>query len=127
MAISRTRKNGSYNRRQNELRHFALNGLFDVFRTSKGEKITFPPPSPPCNVVPLFELPLENKKHPNFEWRGQRRGVILMFLKLPYLSTMSQQFCRRLYIFKTIIFYFLGQDKMMDKLNLTKEEKGKRF
>ena len=65
----------SDNRRQNELRHFALNGLFDVFRTSKGEKITFPPPSPPCNVVPLFELPLENKKHPNFEWRGQGRGV----------------------------------------------------
>ena len=65
----------SDNRRQNELRHFALNGLFDVFRTSKREKITFPRPSPPCNVVPLFELPLENKKHPNFEWRGQGRGV----------------------------------------------------
>ena len=64
-----------YNWRQNELRHFALNGLFDVFRTSKGQKIAFPPPSPPCNVVPLFELPLENKKHPNFEWRGQGRGV----------------------------------------------------
>ena len=57
------------------MRHFALNGLFDVFRTSKGEKIAFPPPFPPCNVVPLFELPLENKKHPNFEWRGQGRGV----------------------------------------------------
>ena len=56
-------------------RHFALNGLFDVFRTSKREKITFPRPSPPCSVVPLFELPLENKKHPNFEWRGQGRGV----------------------------------------------------
>ena len=65
----------SDNRRQNELRQFALNGLFDVFRTSKGEKIAFPPLSPPCNVVPLFELPLENKKHPNFEWRGQGRGV----------------------------------------------------
>ena len=25
--------------------------------------------------MPLFELPLENKKHPNFEWRGQGRGV----------------------------------------------------
>ena len=64
-----------HNRRQNELRHFALNGLFNVFRTSKGEKIAFPPPSPPCNVVPLFELSLENKKHPNFEWKGQGRGV----------------------------------------------------
>ena len=55
--------------------NFALNGLFDVFRTSKTEKITFPPPSPPRNVVPPFELPLENKKHPNFEWRGHGRGV----------------------------------------------------
>ena len=53
----------------------ALNVLFDVFRTSKGEKIAFPPPSPPFNIVPLFELPLENKKHSNFEWRGQERGV----------------------------------------------------
>ena len=35
----------------------------------------FPPPSLPCNVVPLFELPLENKKHPNFERRGHGRGV----------------------------------------------------
>ena len=69
----------SYNWRQNELRHFALNGLFDVFWTSKGEKIAFPPPSPPCNVVPLFELPLENKKHPNLNG-GDRVGVwILMF------------------------------------------------
>ena len=55
------------NRRQNELSHFALNGLVDVFRTSKGQKIVFPPPSSPCNVVPQFELPLE--------WRGQGRGV----------------------------------------------------
>ena len=31
------------------------------------------------------------------------------------------------YTFKIITFYSLGQDKMMDKLNLTKEEKGKRF
>ena len=30
--------------------------------------------------VPLFKLPLENNKHPNFEWRG---GVwILMFFKV---------------------------------------------
>ena len=65
----------TFNRRQNELRPFALNGLFDFFRTSKGDKRAFPPPSPPCNVVPLFELTLENKKHPNFEWRGQVRGV----------------------------------------------------
>ena len=30
-------------------------------------------PSSPCNVVPLIELLIENKKHPNFEqWVGGR-------------------------------------------------------
>ena len=63
--------------RQNQLRHFAKMGLFDILMTSKGENKAFPPPSPPCNIVPLFKLPIENKKHPNFEWRG---GVwILLF------------------------------------------------
>ena len=37
------------------------------------------PPSHPGNVVPLFELPLENNKHPNFEWRGRGGVWILMF------------------------------------------------
>ena len=37
------------------------------------------PPSPPCNVVPLFKLPIENNKHLSFEWRGQRRGVDCLF------------------------------------------------
>ena len=63
----------SYNCQQNELRHFPLKELFDVFLTSRGEKIAPCPPSPPYNVVPL--LPLENKKHSNFEWRGQGWGV----------------------------------------------------
>ena len=83
---------------KNELRLFTLKGLSDVFLTSKEENIAFPPPSPPCNVVPLFKLPLENNKHPSFEWRGQGRGVhgFLCSLKLPYLSTISQQFCCRL-------------------------------
>ena len=43
------------------------------------EKIAFPSPSPPCNVVPLFELPEENNKHPNFAWRSGRRVWILLF------------------------------------------------
>ena len=65
------------NRRQNLLRHFVLKGLSDVFLTSKGENEALPPPSPQSNVVPLFELPIENNKHPNFEWWG---GVwILLF------------------------------------------------
>ena len=45
--------------------------------TSKRENTckAFPPPSPPCNVVPLFEIPIENNKHPNFEWRVGKRGM----------------------------------------------------
>ena len=35
-----------------KLRNFALKGLFDVLLTLKGENVAFPPPSPPCNVVP---------------------------------------------------------------------------
>ena len=56
---------------QNELRHFTLNWIFYVLLTSKGGNIAFPPLSPPC----MFELPIENNKHPNFEWRGQGMGV----------------------------------------------------
>ena len=44
----------SYNRRQNELRHFAQNWAFLRFMDFKRRKYSFPPPSPPCNVVPLF-------------------------------------------------------------------------
>ena len=50
-------------------------GLFYILLTSKGGNIDFTPPSPPCNVVPMFELPTKNNKHPNFEWRGQGTGV----------------------------------------------------
>ena len=46
-----------YNQRQNEFTHFTLKGLFGISLTSQGQNIAFPPPSPPYNVVPLFELP----------------------------------------------------------------------
>ena len=46
-------------------------------------------PYPPCNVVPLFELPVENNKHPYFEWRGGG-GFFLSEVTL----FESQQFCR---------------------------------
>ena len=51
---------------QNELRHFCPKLGF------------FTHPSPPCSVVPMFQLPTENDKHPNFEWEGgggHARGV----------------------------------------------------
>ena len=46
-------------------------GLFFILLNSKRGNVAFPPPSPPCKVVPMFELPIENNKHPNFEWRGK--------------------------------------------------------
>ena len=45
----------------------------------KRRKYSFPSPSPPYNVGPLFQLPIENNKHPNFEWRGQGRVRIRLF------------------------------------------------
>ena len=60
------------NQRQNELRHFSQNWAFLGFTNFKRRKYSFC--SPPCNVVPMFELPIEKNRHPNFEWRGQGRG-----------------------------------------------------
>ena len=62
------------------MRHFALKGLSDSLLTSRRGNKTFPPPSPPCNVVPLFELLMENNKHPNFEWRGGGGGGVWILL-----------------------------------------------
>ena len=45
-------------------------GLSDALLPSKA----FPPPSPPCNVVPLFELPIENNKDPTLN-EGEGEGV----------------------------------------------------
>ena len=90
---------GNYNRRQNELRHFALElGFFAFYWLQKEKKIAFPPPSPPCNVLPMFELPTEKKKQtPQLWMEGTGEGCgFLRSVKLPYLSTMSQQFCHRL-------------------------------
>ena len=50
-------------------------GFSYVLLTSKVGNIAFPPPSSPWNVVPMFELPKGNNKHPNFEQRGQGRGA----------------------------------------------------
>ena len=66
----RTVKVGGQSPRSHVIRPFAQKwAFFYVLLTSKGENIAFPPPSPLCNVVPMFELPKENNKHPDFEWR----------------------------------------------------------
>ena len=52
-------------------------GAFWCFTDFKGQSKAFPPPFPPCNVLPLFKLHTENNEHPN---RERRRGVwILLF------------------------------------------------
>ena len=72
-------------------------GLFYNLLTSKGGNIAFPPPSHPCNVVLMFELPIEKKQTPQIWMEGKGEGQrFFCSLKLPYLSTMSQQFWRRL-------------------------------
>ena len=68
---SQISKESTNNWCQNLFWHFALKkSLSDII-------FAFPLPLPSCNVaiVLLFELPGENNKHPNFEWRGRERGV----------------------------------------------------
>ena len=57
----------------------------------------YPFSCPPCNVVMLFELPVENNKHPNFKWRGEGQwcGFCVLRTYSIILRTMSQQFCHR--------------------------------
>ena len=43
-------------------------GFFTFLLTSaRGNNYSIFSPSLLCNVVPMFELPVENNKHPNFE------------------------------------------------------------
>ena len=39
-----------------------------ICQIKKG-KLSFPSPTPPCNVALLFELPVENNQPRNFEWK----------------------------------------------------------
>ena len=48
----------------------------------KKENKTFPSLTPPCNFLLLFEIPIENSKHLNFEWRVGERGVNCFVLKV---------------------------------------------
>ena len=40
------------------------------------------------NGGPMFDLPTENNKHPNFEWRGQGRGVDSFVLRSYLLNNL---------------------------------------
>ena len=41
-----------------------------------------------CNGRAMFELPIENNKHPNFEWRGQGRSVDSFVLRSYLLNNL---------------------------------------
>ena len=71
LSVSSEEVSRNYSWQQNELRHFTQNLAFLHFPDFKRRK----PSSPPCSFVPMFELPIENNNHPNFEWRGQGRGA----------------------------------------------------
>ena len=67
---------GNYNRRQNELKYFALNEAFLRFTAFKRRKFSFsfPISSTQCSADVRATYRKKNK-HPSFEWRGQGRGA----------------------------------------------------
>jgi len=72
----------TFNRRQNELTLRTK----PWFLRLKGENLALPPPYPPCTVLPLFELPIENKLTPNLN-EGDRGGVwISLFSEVTLLE-----------------------------------------
>ena len=68
------------------------------YRLQKAENKAFLSSRPLCNDAPLFELPVGNNNH-HFEWRKGGRGMDCFVLRsYPYLRTVSQQFCHRVWI-----------------------------
>ena len=63
----------SYNRQQNELRHIALKGLFNVFLTSKREKIALPPSIPSIQCCATVWATFRKQQTPQLWMEG--RGV----------------------------------------------------
>ena len=61
---------------------FCSKGPPKRFAYLKRENKAFPSLPTPCNIVLLFEIPIENSKHLNFEWRGGQRGVNCFVLKV---------------------------------------------
>ena len=86
-----------YNRRQNELVHFALNKAFSCCTDFKRRKYSFSSPIPSVQCCADVRATYRKQQTPQLwmEWGGEGCGLFCS-LKLPYLSTMSQQLCRRL-------------------------------
>ena len=84
----------SYNQWQNELRHFAVNGLFDIFMTSKGEKIgCFSSPIPSMQCCATVRAIFKKQQTPQLWMAGQGRGVDSY---APWSYPVWVQFCCQL-------------------------------
>ena len=60
--------------------------------------------------MPLFELPIEENKHSNYEWSGQGRGVDSFALWSYHIWVqLSRQFCRRLVIIHFVLSLYVCQ------------------
>ena len=91
----------TYNRRQNVLRHFILNWIFFyLLLTSKGGKISFPPLIPSMQCCAAVRATYRKQQTPQLWMAGTTEGWgFFCSVRLPSLSTMSKQFCRRLQVF----------------------------
>ena len=76
----------NYNWRQNYSKLFAEKGVSDILPTQKEENKAFPSLPLQYNVVPLFELPVENSEHPNFEYRAVN---IFVLRSIPFEDNLS--------------------------------------
>ena len=89
-----------YNRQQNELRHFALNWAFLRFTDFKRRKYSFSFPIPSMQCCADVRATYRKQRTPQLWMEGAGEGCgFFCSPKLPHLSTMSQQFCRRLYLY----------------------------
>ena len=79
-------------------------GLFHVLLTSKRRKYSFPPPIPSVQCCSLVLATNRKQQTPQLWMEGTGVGCgFFCSPKLPYLSTMSQHFCRRLLLHPKIL------------------------
>ena len=86
-----------YNRQQNELRHFALNWAFLHFTDFNKRKYSFSSLIPSMQCSADVQATYRKQQTPQLWTEGAEEGCkFFCSLNLPYLSTMSQLFCRSL-------------------------------
>jgi len=92
-------------------------GFFCVLLTSKSGNIAFPPPVPYIQCSAAVQATYRKQKTPQLWMEGTGEGCgCFCSLKLPYLSILSQQFCRRLYLVDIIIKSYMCLDLLTSSL-----------